>query len=218
MELERREWEVDTLEIRGTGDERTVRGQAVPINRLSDDLGGFREVIRPGAVTESVKNNDIFLIWQHDTTQPISRTTAKNHPLVVEERKTGVWFTQPAAAFTEFQLSKIDDGVVDKMSFGFFIEDREDEKWHEDQKPVLREIFKMNLMELSPVTFAAYQSTKVAVRSAADHGVTLPEPADLPPDGSQPWERVADPDAVAAYLEHEQEKIRLAVAQLGANG
>ncbi len=202
-EKETREWEVDSLEVRGTGSDRVVTGQAVPINRLSQDLGGFREVIRPGAATEAVRENDILMLWQHDTAQPISKTTAKNHALVIEERKTGVWFSQPAAAFTDFQLSKIDDGVVDKMSFGFFVENREDEKWHEDQTPVLREIFKMNLVEISPVTFAAYQSTKVALRHAAEHGVVV--------GGA----RATDPKAIAAEHERDRERIRLAALGLG---
>jgi HK97 family phage prohead protease len=171
MELERRHFEVDRLEIRGTGDSRTVRGLGVPYNRKSEDMGGWREVIAPGAATNSVASNDIALLWQHDQTQPISRVSASRVPLVLEERKTGVWFEQDASAFTEYQLDKLADGVVHQMSFGFYAEEQE---WAEESKPVLRTINQMNLLELSPVTFPAYPSTKVALRCAAEAGVVLP--------------------------------------------
>ena len=176
-EMEHREWEMDKLEIRGHGESQMVRGQGVPFDRMSEDMGGWREVIRAGAATQSLKENDIAMLWAHDQTQPVSRVSATRHALELEERKSGVWFTQAAAAFTEFQLQKISDGVVQKMSFGFFVEDFEkDQKWTEGggSKAALREIFKMKLREISPVVFPAYPSTKVAVRSAAACGIVLP--------------------------------------------
>ncbi len=177
MELEYREWEMDSLEIRGEGDGQKVRGQGVPFDRFSEDMGGWREVIRQGAATESLKENNIAMLWAHDPAQPVSRVGATRHALELEERSSGVWFTQSAEAFTEFQLQKISDGVVEKMSFGFFIEDHEnDQRWTEGagQKTALREILKMNLREISPVVFPAYTSTKVALRSAIACGVVLP--------------------------------------------
>ena len=178
MELERRHFEVDSLEIRGTGDGQTVRGQAVPYNRKSADMGGWVEVIKKGAATESIRDNDIALLWQHDNAQPISRTSASRVPLSIEERGSGVWFEQDASAFTERQLDKMADGVVHQMSFGFFAEEQE---WDEDAKPVLRTVSKMNLIELSPVTFPAYPSTKVALRCAAEAGIEFPN-GDTPTD------------------------------------
>jgi len=170
-ELERRHFEVESLEIRGDGDSRTVRGLGVPYGRKSEDMGGWREVIAKGAATNSVANNDIALLWQHDQTQPISRVSANRAALVLEERSTGVWFEQDASAFTEYQLDKMADGVVHQMSFGFYAEEQ---TWDEEAKPVMRTISQMNLLELSPVTFPAYPSTKVALRSAAAAGVVLP--------------------------------------------
>ena len=170
MELERRHYDVDSLEIRGTGDSRVVRGLGVPYSRKSADMGGWREVIDPGAATRSLASNDIAMLWQHDQAQPISRVGATARALVLEERKTGVWFEQDAASFTEYQLDKMADKVVHQMSFGFFAEEQE---WDEAANPVLRTVQQMNLLEISPVTFPAYPSTKVALRCAAAAGVTI---------------------------------------------
>ena len=210
MELERRIFDVDTLEIRGDGDEATVQGLAVPVNRKSDDLGGWQEVIRPGAFKASVRDNDIFMLWQHRTEEPISRTSATAHALQLEERKSGLWFKQPVAALTEFQRQKIADGVVNQMSFGFLVRE---ETWHEDKKPVLREVLDMDLKEISPVTFAAYgANTKLAIRSAEAHGITFmlpPELATQPPHDARGLEE---------WLWRTQARVRVAVAQMGEDG
>lgn len=177
MELERRHFPVEGLEVRADDDgNRTVRGLAVPYNRKSGDMGGWQEVIAKGAATASVLHNDIVMLWQHDTANPISRVGANRAALVVEERASGVWFEQDATALSDFQLAKIADGVVREMSFGFFAEEQ---AWDEDSKPVLRTITQMNLVEISPVTFAAYgQATKVDVRCAVEAarraGIVLP--------------------------------------------
>lgn len=173
MEKEKRFYEVDHLEIRGTGDTRTVRGQAIPYNRKSVDMGGWREMIGLGAATVSVRDNDISLLWQHDPKQPISRVSASRVPLLLEERKTGVWFEQEGSAFSEYQLDKIADHVVFQMSFGFFATEQ---TWDEDVKPVLRTISVMDLLEISPVTDAAYPSTKVALRCALEAGISFDAP------------------------------------------
>lgn len=176
MELELRHFEVEHFDIRGHGDERTVRGLAVPFDKKSVDLGGFREVIRQGAATESLKSGDIAMLWQHDHAQPISRMSATRNALVLEERKGGVFFEQAADSLTEFQLDKINDGVVRHMSFGFRVANEEgSEVWTEGGKIALREILKMDLREISPVTLPAYQSTKLAVRSAQAAGIILPD-------------------------------------------
>ena len=225
MELEYREWEMEKLEIRGEGDGQMVRGQGVPYNRMSEDMGGWNEIIRSGAATESLKANDIAMLWAHDQAQPVSREGATRSPLEIEERSSGVWFTQAADAFTEFQLQKISDGVVQKMSFGFFIEDFEkDQKWHEDKRGhlVLREILKMNLREISPVVFPAYPSTKVALRSAIASGVVIP--GDAYEEERQRLITLAaraaagGADAVAAEVEFERDMDRLALAALAHLG
>lgn len=224
MKLEYREWEMGSLEIRGHGDDQKVRGQGVPYDRMSEDMGGWREVIRKGAATQSLKDNDVAMLWAHDHAQPVSRVGATRHALELEERKSGVWFEQSAAAFTEFQLSKIDDGVVEKMSFGFFIKDFEkDQKWTEGggSKVALREIFKMDLREISPVVFPAYPSTKVALRSAIASGVFLPGD-----EYAEEMRRLQEASGVdddvgmllQARIEHERDRDRLRMSALAHLG
>ena len=166
MSIERRDYGLEELEIRETENGQTIRGLGVPYNRNSQDLGGFIERIAPGAVG-SVEDTDIVMLWQHDSTDPITRQSTG---LKLEERKSGIWFEAPASDFTPRQLDLLQRGVVRQMSFGFVA--NEDE-WNDQKKPIRRTLLDISLREISPVTFPAYQSTSVAVRSANDVGIAL---------------------------------------------
>ena len=165
MNIERRDYDLEGLEIREGDAGQTIRGMAVPFNRNSQDLGGFIERIDPGAV--AIDESDVVMLWQHDSAQPITRQSTG---LELELRKSGVWFEAPASDFTERQLDLLQRGVVKQMSFGFLTVD---DSWEQESKPVRRTLHRIELREISPVTWPAYKSTSVAVRSALDAGVDI---------------------------------------------
>ena len=165
MNIERRDYDLEGLEIREGDAGQTIRGMAVPFNRNSQDLGGFIERIDPGAV--AIDESDVVMLWQHDSAQPITRQSTG---LKLELKKSGVWFEAPASDFTERQLDLLQRGVVRQMSFGFLTVD---DSWEQESKPVRRTLHRIELREISPVTWPAYKSTSVAVRSALDAGVDI---------------------------------------------
>lgn len=166
MSIERRDYNLEGLEVRESDNGQMIRGMAIPFNRNSADLGGFIERIEPTAV-KSIDNTDVVMLWQHDSTDPITRQSTG---LQLEIRKSGLWFEAPASDFSPRQLDLLQRGVVKQMSFGFLtIED----EWEQESKPVRRTLKEIELREISPVTWPAYASTKVAVRSAHDAGVAL---------------------------------------------
>ena len=145
MNIERRDYDLEGLEIRETEGATTIRGMAIPFNRNSADLGGFIERIEPGAV-KSVDDTDVVMLWQHDSADPITRQSSG---LKLEVRKSGLWFEAPASDFTDRQLDLLQRGVVKNMSFGFLtIED----EWEQETKPVRRTLKEIELHEISPVT------------------------------------------------------------------
>ncbi len=167
MSIEHRDYDFGGLEIRDVDGDRKIRGMAIPFNRDSSDLGGFRERIDPGALNRSLESSDVVMLWQHDSAQPITRQSTG---LTLEIRKSGVWFETPASDFTERQLDLLQRGVVKQMSFGFLT--NEDE-WEQERKPVRRTLMDIELREISPVTWPAYKQTSVAVRSALDAGIDI---------------------------------------------
>jgi HK97 family phage prohead protease len=165
---ERRDFGIENLEVRETENGNVISGMALPFNRDSEDLGGFVERIDSKAVEKTLTDSDVVMLWQHDSTEPITRESTG---LKLETREAGVFFEANAEDFTERQLDLLQRGVVKQMSFGFVTVRDE---WQQDQEPVVRTLLDIDLREISPVTWPAYRQTTVAVRSAEEAGITLP--------------------------------------------
>src|SRR5690349_10498157 len=87
---------MDQLERRYLGDvrveagaSRTIRGYAIVFNALSQDLGGFREIIKPEAVDRTLSEAlDVRALVDHDPGKVIGRTRAGT--LTLRKDKTGL--------------------------------------------------------------------------------------------------------------------------------
>ena len=63
------------LRVVAEGPPRIV-GHAALFDRLSDDLGGFRERIRPGAFAASLVADDVRALFNHDPNVILGRNRA----------------------------------------------------------------------------------------------------------------------------------------------
>ena len=81
QETERRFFAIDQLVIehRAEGDDKKpmIRGHAAVFNQLSEDLGGFREQIAPGAFKDALEKDDVRALFNHDDNLILGRNTAK---------------------------------------------------------------------------------------------------------------------------------------------
>lgn len=124
--------QLDNVEIRdsGAGDgQLTMRGHAAVFNRPSHDLGGFREIIAPGAFSDVLdRTPDVHLVWDHDTSLTLART--KNKTLELREDPYGlhVWARLAPTSYAKDLEVLMRRGDVDQMSFKFMIDS---EEWHE---------------------------------------------------------------------------------------
>src|SRR5690349_1793284 len=77
-----------TLELRAASRGPLLR-MSIPYNSESDDLGGFREVVRPGAFAAALGNGEnVVALWNHDSNWPLGRTT--NHTLALRDSPQGL--------------------------------------------------------------------------------------------------------------------------------
>lgn len=155
--LETREFE-HGLELREEGDQMTLTGYAALFNSRSENLGGFTEVIAPGAFTRSLKSrNDVKLLWNHDTGAVMGSTRAGTLTLSEDERGLRVEATLPNTTHGRDAKELISRGDVTGFSFGFTIPGRGGDEWNGEGTE--RTLKSVRLHEVSLTPFPAYQQT-----------------------------------------------------------
>jgi HK97 family phage prohead protease len=162
---ERRFLPVEKLELRHgkDGEPTKITGYVARFGQLSEDLGGFREKIAKGAFKETIANDDVRMLWNHDSNYVLGRSTAGT--LSLSETRTGLKVENelPDTQWAADLAVSIKRGDVTGMSFGFTTQ--KDEWNEEDRDNVIRTLRKVKLHDVGPVTFPAYPQTSVAVRS-----------------------------------------------------
>lgn len=168
MKIERRFFQTAELRaIREDGKPTRLRGHAAVFDQLSEDLGGFREVIRRGAFRRAIAEDDIRALWNHDSRIVLGRNKSRTLSLEEDDVGLAIDILPPDTQMGRDALISIDRGDVSQMSFGFMIRDwAKDQKWGKDASGALvRELLEVELFDVSPVTYPAYPQTDIAVRS-----------------------------------------------------
>ena len=162
--IERRIFDVCELRIEKREDEqRKIVGHAAVFDTVAGDGLWFREKIAKGAFSESIGQDDIRALWNHDSNVVLGRNTSGT--LTLKEDKKGLWveINPPDTQSARDLMVSIDRGDVSQMSFGF--ETLTDEWERKEDEPDLRTLRKVKLWDVSPVTFPFYTQTDVALRS-----------------------------------------------------
>lgn len=161
------------LRAESQGDEMALVGYAATFNTLSQDLGGFREMIAPGAFTRSLAAGcDCKCLFNHDPSKVLGRM--KSGTLTVSEDERGLKFRcelDVASATARDVYAAVKRGDIDECSFAFTLADDGD-LWDEStdergNKFMRRTLRNVNLLDVSAVTYPAYdKGTAVQARSA----------------------------------------------------
>lgn len=142
-----------------------LEGYAAVFNQMSEDLGGFRESIVPGAFAATIAADDVRGLWNHDPNFVLGRNRANT--LELSEDSTGLLYriTPPDTQWARDLMVSISRGDVNQSSFGF--QTLKDE-WQGSENGRTRSLIEVKLFDVSPVTFPAYPQTAVGVRSLVE--------------------------------------------------
>jgi len=152
------------IEVRAAeqGEGTMVRGYASVFNSMSDNLGGFREIIAPGAF-DSVLDNDVRALFNHDPNHLLARTASGTLKLSVDEQGLAYEFEMPNTTTGRDLLESMKRGDITQSSFAFTVDS---DSWEDRSGTVVRTINKVSqLFDVSPVTYPAYPDASVGLRS-----------------------------------------------------
>jgi HK97 family phage prohead protease len=162
-ELIERRFVVAELRVVDGDDGPLIEGYAAVFDEWSEDLGGFRERIRPGAFAKTIGEADVRGLWQHDPNYVLGRNTADTLELVEDDRGLRYRITPPDTQWARDVLVTMRRGDVNQSSFAF--EAVRDEWGEAADGFITRELIEVKLYDVSPVTYPAYPQTSSQVRA-----------------------------------------------------
>ena len=144
-------------EMRANDDEMIVEGYAAVFDSVTD-IGPFQERIAQGAFSD-VLDDDVRLLINHDGV-PLARTS--NGTLELSQDEVGLFYR---ATLSDTQAGQdlykmIKRGDIDQSSFAFTIKE---ESRDADDVRVIDKVGR--LLDVSPVTYPAYQAASVYARA-----------------------------------------------------
>ncbi len=168
------------LRAESQGDEMALVGYAAMYNSLSKDLGGFREQIMPGAFKRSIDaGDDVKALFNHNPNAVLGRV--KNNTLTFMPSGRGLKFRVQLDPFQQSHRdlhAAIKRGDIDSCSFAFTVPQGGDSWEHKADGSSVRTLKDVDLMDVSAVTYPAYNDTAVAARSLPDYSVATVPTAD----------------------------------------
>jgi uncharacterized protein len=143
----------------------TLVGYAAVFNSESEDMCGWKEILLPGCFAKSLRESpDVFAFEQHDSDEVIARTTAGTLRVTEDEKGLAVEIDLIDTQDNKDLLANIRAGHLTSMSFGMYA-DSIVCTWENRPEYSLRKISECALVEVSIVTFPAYQATEISARS-----------------------------------------------------
>ena len=155
------------IELRDEPESRHIEGYGSVFNERSLDLGGFVEMIAPGAFDGVIDRSDVKCYLDHNPEKGIlarSRNGKGSLSLVIDEKGLQYSFDAPHTNLGDEVVEGLKRGDYSQSSFAFTVDD---EVWtKEADGTYLRTITKIGgLYDVSIVANPAYEGTSVALRS-----------------------------------------------------
>lgn len=170
--------------VDGADGRRRIVGYAAVYEELSEDLGGFREKIAPGAFARTLKAGaDVRALVDHDPSKILGRNRAGTLEITTNGKGLLVKIDPPDTQAARDLLVSLERGDVTGMSFAFTVPSGGD-AWEllPNGSGAIRTLRDIDLHDVSVVTYPAYPQTEVGLRSLKAFERELSKTASLPAD------------------------------------
>jgi len=164
---------IEVRSIEADGGLKKIVGYAAVFDKPSEDMG-FIEYVRKGAFKKALARSDARALFNHDTdTLPLGRQSAGT--LLLREDDTGLYYeiNPPDTQSARDLMTAIDRGDIREASYGFTVD--VDEWDYSDPDVIKRTIIEVReVYDISPVVFAAFNDTTVALRKLEENRKNAP--------------------------------------------
>lgn len=182
--MEEKEKEIRSVECKfevrdiGEGDNKQthVQGYALKYGTISENLGGFRELINKGAL-DNCDMSDVILDFNHDFSKVLARNNKQSGigSLTLTVDDIGLFFDAipTDTSYSRDLIENMKNGIVNKCSFIFSVDwsdpDAQIWDWDDGSRGYdFRTINKLkSLSDVAVVVFPAYDSTETSIYSRA---------------------------------------------------
>lgn len=133
---------------------------------------GLHERIAPGAFERALKEqHDVRALFNHDSNLVLGRT--KSGTLRLSVTREGLAYEVEPADTTAYRdtVAHLERGDVDGSSFAFQVT-REEWSYDSKRKIDVREIKDVQLYDVGPVTYPAYEASSAGLRGIVERGET----------------------------------------------
>ena len=140
-----------------------IVGYAAKFDSDSRDLGGFTEQITRTAFNRALdEEHDVRALVDHNPSMILGRSSAGTLRMMTDDVGLRVEIDPANTQAGRDVVESIRRGDLDGMSFGFQVTK---DSWEDRDGTPLRKVQDLNLLDVSVVSFPAYASTEVALRS-----------------------------------------------------
>lgn len=127
--------------------------------QLYDDMV---ERIMPGAFDRAIREDDVRALFNHDPNCLLGRSVSKTLSLSVDKKGLRYEIDPPATTVGKDVAESIRRGDLSGSSFAFV---PTDVVWREVDKLLIREINAVQLWDVGPVTYPAYDASTAGMRA-----------------------------------------------------
>lgn len=149
------------FEVRTEGNTLILEGYALKWGARSKNLGGFKEVVAEGATNKTIQESDIRALFNHDPSLILGRN--KSGTLEISNDSEGTHYRingDMRQSYVKDLAIAMERGDVTQSSFGFRVVGPNGQEWTEDEDGgPLRTLREIQLFDVSPVTYPAYEDS-----------------------------------------------------------